>query len=127
MLKTINIQEEYSAHFYKNTITGKIPVKEYINDLTEKQRAKVLRYIEFLRVNKGYLDEPYSRHITGKIRELRIDFGGNHHRIFYFTFVGKRIILLHGFLKHTSKTPKQEIIKAQSNYYDFINSYEKKI
>lgn len=127
MIHTTDTKAEYSVNFYKNSTTGKIPVKEYLNDLTEKQRAKVLRYIEFLRAHKGYLDEPYSRHITGKIRELRIDFSGSHHRIFYFTFIGKRIILLHGFLKHTSKTPMQEITKAQNNYYDFINSYEKKI
>lgn len=114
---------EYTVHFYKNTKTGKISVKEYIYALPEKKRAKVLKYIEFLRVNKGYLDEPYSKHITGKIRELRVDFGRDRHRIFYFTFIEQKIILLHAFLKRTQKAPEKEVQRAQNNYNDFINSY----
>ena len=48
-------------------------------------------------------------------------------RIFYFSFVGKTIILLHAFFKKTPKTPPQEIKRALDNYYDFItnqNAYE---
>lgn len=117
------ITAEYTVHFYKNTTNGKMPVKEYICKLPEKQRVKVLKYIEFLRINKGYLDEPYSKHVINKIRELRVDFGRNRHRIFYFTFIEKKIILLYAFLKKTQKAPMQEIKKAQNNYRDFINSY----
>lgn len=121
------VVSEYTVHFYKNTATGKIPVKEYIDKLPEKQRAKVLKYIEFLRVHKGYLDEPYSKHITGKIRELRVDFGRDRHRIFYFTFVKQKIILLHAFLKKTQKATIQGIEKAQNNYRDFLCSYGTKV
>jgi phage-related protein len=120
-------QNEYTVHFYRNATNGKLPVKEYIDALPEKQRAKVLKYIEFLRIHDGYLDEPYSKHITGKIRELRVDFGRTRHRIFYLTFVEKKIVLLHAFLKKTQKTPSQEIQRAQNNYDDFIMSYDKKI
>lgn len=65
---------QYTVHFYKNTRTGKMPVKEYIDSLSGKQKAKVLKYVEFLRLHQGYLDEPHSKHIIGKIRELRVDF-----------------------------------------------------
>ncbi len=70
------------------------------------------------------MDEPYTKHIKGKIRELRVDFSHNKHRIFYFTFIEKNIIFLHAFLKKTPKTPPQEIQKAEHNYYNVIN-YEK--
>lgn len=76
---------------------------------------------------KGCLDEPYSRHIRGKIRELRVDFAKNRHRIFYFTFVDKNIILLHAFLKKTAKSPEGEIKKAEDNYKQILinqNVYE---
>ncbi|MDP2966941.1 MAG: type II toxin-antitoxin system RelE/ParE family toxin, partial [bacterium] len=82
----------YKVKFYKNIKTGQVPVLDYVENLNEKERAKVLRYIEFLRANKGYLDEPYSKHIKGKIRELRADFSKNKHRIFYFSFIKKTII-----------------------------------
>ena len=113
---------EYRVKFYKNIKTGQVPVLDYIENLNERERAKVLRYIEFLRENKGYLDEPYSKHIKGKIRELRVDFGKNKHRIFYFSFIKKIIILLHVFLKKTTKTPVSEIKRAEENYYNIFKN-----
>jgi phage-related protein len=110
----------YKVFYYRDFRTGKSFVTDYIKNLDKKERAKVYKYIEFLRVNKGYLDEPYSRHIKGKIRELRVDFAHNRHRIFYFTFVGKKIILLHAFLKKTAKTPNSAIQKAEINYQDTL-------
>ncbi len=114
--------DEYKVKFFSDPVTGKIPVRQYLDNLSDKERAKVLKYIEFLRQYKGVLDEPYTKHIRDKIRELRIDFSTNRHRIFFFTFVGKNIILLHAFLKKTSKTPGSEISKALSNYHKVINN-----
>jgi phage-related protein len=119
----IYLNIEYKVRFFKDS-KGKSPVLEYINNLSDKERAKVSKYINFLKVNGGVLDEPYSKHIKGKIRELRVDFGKNRHRIFYFTFVEKNIIFLHAFLKKTAKTPPEEIEKAENNYYDIINNYK---
>lgn len=117
-------KNEYSIKFYQNSKSGKSYVSKYIESLTNKEELKVNKYLGFLRENGGYLDEPYSRHIKGKIRELRVDFSKNRHRIFYFTFINKNIILLHAFLKKTKKTPHWEIKKAQNNYIDVINNKE---
>jgi len=113
---------EYKVKFYKNSQNNKELVLEYLKKLDQKDKAKIFKYIEFLRQNDGYLDEPYAKHITGKIRELRMNFSRNRHRIFYFTFFNKIIILLHSFLKKTNKTPKKEIKKAIKNYKDVINN-----
>jgi len=113
---------EYRVKFFKDIKTGQSPVLDYIKRLREKEEAKVLKYIEFLRINKGYLDEPYSKHIKGKIRELRVDFGRNRHRIFYFIFIKKTIILLQAFLKKTTKTPILEIKKAEENYQNILKN-----
>lgn len=117
-----NTNEEYAVKFYQNDKTNRSSVLDYLKDLGKKDRAKVSKYIEFLRLNKGYLDEPYSKHITGKIRELRVDFTKNRHRIFYFTFFKKTIILLHAFLKQTPRTPVGEIKRAQENYQDVLQN-----
>ncbi len=114
--------KEYKVKFYKDIKTGRSPVLDYIKRLRKKEEAKVSKYIEFLRVNKGYLDEPYSRHIEGKIRELRVDFSPNKHRIFYFIFIKKTIILLQAFLKKTTKTPASEIKKAEENYQNVLKN-----
>jgi phage-related protein len=47
--------------------------------------------------------------VRGKIRELRIRDSEGVVRIFYFTFTGKRIVLSHGFIKKTARTPLREI------------------
>lgn len=117
-----NRKGEYKVKFYKDIKTGRSPVLEYIKGLPDKEISKVLKYIEFLRERKGYLDEPYSKHIKGKIRELRVDFGKNRHRVFYFIFIKKKIILLHAFLKKGLKTPTSEIKKAEENYYNVLRN-----
>lgn len=117
-----NETEEYRIRFFKNIHTGEIPVEIYLNNLSKKDRAKILKYVEYLRQHQGVLDEPYSKHIRGKIRELRVDFARNHHRIFFFTFINRNIVLLHGFLKTTKKTPEAEITKAEANYFQVINN-----
>lgn len=100
--------EEYSIKLFPE-------VEKYLDQLSVKDRAKVSKYIEYLRQHQGILDEPYSKHIRGKLRELRVDFGRNRHRIFYFTFINRNIILLHAFLKNTPKTPASEINRAEKN------------
>ena len=117
-----NDKIEYKTKFYQNIRTGKIPALDYIERLSDKEKAKVLKFIEFLQEKEGYLEEPYSKHIKGKIRELRIDFGRKRHRIFYFVFIKKTIVLLHAFLKKTPKTPIAEIKRAEENYYEVLRN-----
>lgn len=117
-----NENEEYKIKFFTDLRTGKSLISDYLADLTDREHVKVTKYIEFLRQRKGVLDEPYSKHVRGKIRELRVDFGKNRHRIFYFTFIGRNIILLHAFLKNTTQTPEAEINRAEANYNQIINN-----
>jgi len=124
------IYNEYKVYYYRNSQNNKVPVLEYIEKLSFKETAKIFKYIDFLRDNKGILDEPYSKHIEDKIRELRVDFSQNKHRVFYIVVIDKKIILLHSFLKKTAKTPKQEITRALNNFEDYkinknVVEYEK--
>jgi phage-related protein len=120
----------YQIYYYKNSRTNKIPVLDYVRKTPIKDKIKIAVYIIFLRNSDGRLDEPYSRYISSGIRELRIDFSRNRHRIFYIAVEGKNIILLHAFLKKTAKMPKQEFIRALNNFEDYkinknIIKYEK--
>lgn len=112
----------YKVKFYRDSKKGNSPALDYLEKLNQKEKTKILKYIEFLRLSNGYLDEPYSKHIKGKIRELRVDFGHNRHRIFYFTFISRTIILLNGFLKKTEKTPFVEIKKVEAYLADVLQN-----
>ncbi len=115
----MNFHSEYKVYYYQNSHTKRVPVLEYIQKTPTKDRAKIAAYIALLCNCDGQLDEPYSRYITEGVRELRVDFASNRNRIFYVTVEGKKIILLHAFLKKTPKTPKQEIIRAINNFKDY--------
>ncbi len=109
----------YKVYYYQNSHTKRVPVLEYIQALPGKEQGKIAAYIALLCDRAGRLDEPYSRYIRSGIRELRIEFSHNRHRIFYITVEGKRIILFHAFLKKTPKTPEREIVKALDNFEDY--------
>ncbi len=116
------IYNEYKVKFYISLVNRQSPIIEYIEKLSEKEQSKVLKFIDFLCEHQGNLREPYSKIIKDKIKELRVDFANNRHRIFYFIFVGRNIVLLHAFQKKTSKTPKREIKIAQQRYFEVLNN-----
>lgn len=110
--------EGYRVLFYIDSKRNNMPVVNFIESLPLKVQSKILKYIDFLRDARGYLDEPYSRHLWGKIRELRVDFGKRRFRIIYFLIIKKRIIILHGFEKSTQKIPTKHLRIAIQRYQD---------
>ena len=60
----------------------------------------------------GHLEEPHVKALENEIFELSIIQGNNHARTFFFYVVGKQIIMTHGFIKKTNKTPRVELNRA---------------
>lgn len=104
--------------FYEKE-NGDIPVQEFLDALPPKHHAKALRDIDVLEKYGTELTEPHVKHIKSKLWELRIKSASDISRIFYFIPVGKKIILLHGFVKKTQKTPFREIEIANSYLEDY--------
>ena len=52
--------------------------------------------------------------------KLRIKFSNDIARIFYFTYYKNKYVLLHGFIKKTSKTPRSETERAKTYMNDYI-------
>ena len=98
---------------------GTAPIQEFLGKLPAKHLAKVLRDIDVLEKYGITLTEPHVKHIKGKLWELRIKSASDISRIFYFVSVGKNIVLLHGFVKKTPKTPNREIETANNYLEDY--------
>jgi len=89
-------------------------------------RAKLNLAINAARDFGTELREPYSKHLDDCIFELRAKVGSNISRVLYFFFVGRKIVLTHGFTKKTQKTPPSEIEKAKDYRTKYLNREENK-
>ena len=107
---------------YYMTSDGKCPVKEFIDLLSAESKAKYVFIADLLEEYGLKVKEPYVKPITGsrKLFEIRIKDKSNIHRIFYFAYTGKRLILLHGFTKKTEKTPSREIVVAERRMEEYL-------
>ena len=105
--------EMWNIIYYEKENKSK-PVEEFIQQLPWKLLSKTLDSIEQLAIHGNQLRYPHVSHIDGKLWELRVKFAGDISRIFYFMHVGNNIVLLHGFVKKTQKTPRREIEIARS-------------
>lgn len=109
---------KFKAEFYE--MGNKIPVKDFLDSLDIKMRAKLVGEIKLLEEKGNMLRLPYSEHLDDGIFELRAKVGSDITRVLYFFYFEGRIILTHGFTKKTPKTPSREIEKAKKYRQDFI-------
>ncbi len=114
---------EYQALFYE-TADGECPTQDFLDGLAPKIRGKVAKWFELLEREGPNLPRPYADAVRGKIRELRLSFGGLHHRFLYF-FYGKKIVVTHGFVKKTAAIPEGEIARAERFMADFYQRLER--
>lgn len=110
---------EWNVVFYKKP-DGTAPAREFLEKLPVKHHAKALREIDLLEKWGPALTKPHVKHIDGELWELRVNFAGDASRIFYFIHTGQTIVLLHGFMKKTQKTPIREIETAKSAMADYL-------
>jgi len=106
--------------FYR-TVSGQCPVEDFLNSLPGKAAQKiawVLKLLEDLHV----LPSTYFKKLVGtdEIWECRIQFGSNTYRIFCFFLSNSTIVLTHGIMKKSQKTPGHEIERAEAYKRDFL-------
>ncbi len=83
-------------------------VQQGILELPDTLAARYIiltRRMEALGPNLG---EPHTKAFGEGLFELRLKGAEGIARVFYCTLVGKRIVMLHSFIKKTAKTPPSE-------------------
>jgi len=71
--------------------------------------ARFLRYAERIELYGPDLGMPHTRAMGGGLFELRLKAAEGIARVFYCTLVGRRIVMLHQFIKKSEKTPRKEL------------------
>lgn len=94
---------------------GTLPVRDWLDQLPDEVRAKVIARIDLLKKSGPALDFPYTSQIEGKLREARLRMGKTRYRVLYYFDEDRTGILLHGFTKNTSSVEKADkrIAKAR--------------
>ncbi len=85
--------------------------------------ARYLRYSDRMEVYGPDLGMPHTRAMGDGLFELRLKAGEGIARVLYCTMVGKRIVMLHQFIKKTDKTPPKELGIARRRMQEVKDAY----
>lgn len=98
-------------------------LEKWLNDIPKDIKARIINIVDLLAEHGPQnVREPYVKHIKEKLFEIRAKGKDNIARVFYFTMTGRQIVLLHGFIKKTQKTPKKEIGTAVDRMKEILES-----
>ena len=88
-------------------------VEEFVHGLPDGLLARYLRLTDMLQEFGGNLGMPHTRSVGDGLFELRVKSKEGIARVFFCTVIGRRIIMLHGFVKKSEKTPVKELRLAR--------------
>ena len=111
----------FSVELYE-TVDGVSPVEEFFEVLRTTNPhllSKTLRTVGLLEQYGNSLREPYSKPLKGGIFELRATFGNDTCRLLYFFRKDKIVIIDHGFINKTNKTPIMDLNLAVQREKDY--------
>jgi len=119
------MKKEWEIILY-TTETGKCPVNDFMNGLSDKDRAEMIKKINYLKQVGNKIKRPRAAYLRDKIYELRITLTKNNTRTLYFFFNdNNEIILTHTFIKKTDKVPDSEIEKAIKYKNNYLKRFSK--
>ena len=89
-------------------------VDDELNALPSTLRARLLRIVELIeQVGLEQVHEPHIKYLEDKLWEIRAKAPDGIGRAIYVTATGRRLVILHAFVKKAQKTPKRAIETAR--------------
>lgn len=114
----------WEIEFYVKA-NGRSPGREFLDNLSFQDDLPFVDRMFNLLAEYGHgLRRPYVDYLQDDIWELRVKARRGQIRFFYFYFMGKKIIITHGFLKKTSKVPESEVKRAIKYRLDYYSRYK---
>lgn len=102
------MEKQYSINYYNDD------VRQDVDRWPVSLRARYARLTERMKIYGGNLGEPHTKAFGNGLFELRVKAETGIGRAFFCTKVGRKIIILHSFIKKTQKTPKRDLDIALS-------------
>ncbi|MEZ4815744.1 MAG: type II toxin-antitoxin system RelE/ParE family toxin [Bdellovibrionota bacterium] len=90
---------------------------KFLESLSEKEQVPMAALFQRMADTGKIWNEQKFKHLEGS--DSIFEFKTNENRVLCFFFVGKRVILTHGFKKKQPKTPKDEIERAENLKKEF--------
>ena len=102
------------------------PVKDFIDRLPVKQKMKILWMLQLVEEQGRNLHTKYLKKLSpSDLWEIRVAQGNLNIRLLGFFHGNELLILNHGFLKKTQKTPQKELNVAIERYQDYLRRHKK--
>lgn len=98
---------KFNATFFHEAGTETEPVREWLKSLSREDRRAIGIDIQTVQFSWP-IGKPLADHVEGEIWEIRTRLDNRIARIL-FVIDGASVVLLHGFIKKTQKTPSEEL------------------
>ena len=113
------MKHNFAIRFFE-TEFGNMPVKEWLLSLPKSHRREIGWRIEVLQERGHQLGMPMSKSLKKGLYELRVPYENVAYRVFYSFVEGNIVLLIHGIIKKSQKTPKKDIDLARKRLAEFI-------
>lgn len=107
----------YEIGYYDDAVQAEIAA------LPKSLIARYFHLAERMETYGPNLGEPHTKAIGDGLFELRLKGVEGIARVFYCTQVGKRIVMLHSFVKKSQKTPRNELKVAQDRMKEINHAH----
>ena len=98
-------------------------VEADVMDLPKTLQARYISLTLRMKTDGANLGEPHTQPLGGGLFELRLKGAEGIARVFYCTLVGRRIVMLHSFIKKSQKTPPKERRIAETRMKEVKNEH----
>ena len=108
---------EYTISYYSDSVQAKIL------SLPDTLAARYIVFTRRMVVLGPNLGAPHTKAFGDGLFELRLKGAEGIARVFFCTLVGKRIVMLHSFIKKSDKTPSREREIAEARLKEVKHGY----
>lgn len=92
-----------------------------LSALPKELRSRFERIVSLIQTNGlEKMREPYIKHLEGKLWEMRMTGSDQIARAIYLTATGRRVVVVHIFVKKTQKTPARALTIARSRAKEVV-------